>query len=183
MSDKLVTIATFPNAMLAAVARNRLEDEGIRAFTNDGANASVLFGGGVEAVKLEVTEEDAERALEVLDEEAEDEPAEGAFTEVPPGPGPEDLEPEDPEEKPANDPLELIVADSARDLLADRALTATILGTLFCPPIMIYAVVLLWQVYISDEPLRPGRRLKAFAAAGLALMWLTLMYLVWSWRR
>ena len=79
MSTRLVTLATFPSPVEAALARNILEDAGIRAHAADDASGwafSGMFGG----VRLLVDEEDFDRAGELLDAalgeplEAEEEP-------------------------------------------------------------------------------------------------------------
>src|SRR5688500_6129660 len=79
MATRLVTLATFPSPVEAALARNILDEAGIRAHAADDATGwafSGMFGG----VKLLVDEADLERAGELLDEalgqplEADDEP-------------------------------------------------------------------------------------------------------------
>ena len=170
MSDKLVTIGTFENMMLAAVARNKLDGAGIRSFLNDTETSSLLFGVGINSVKLQVAEEDADRALDVLQVPEEEDVPEGAFTETAPEPDPEDMDPETPEDKEiaAQQAAEVSLARSPRDVLADRAFRATLVGLVLWP-VMLYAMALMWQVYISDEPLRPERRLKAIVAGVLCL--------------
>jgi hypothetical protein len=66
MSMRLVTLATFPSPVEAALARNLLEEAGIRAHAADDATGwafSGMFGG----VRLLVDEADLERAGELLD--------------------------------------------------------------------------------------------------------------------
>jgi hypothetical protein len=79
MATRLVTLATFPSPVEAALARNILDEAGIRAHAADDATGwafSGMFGG----VKLLVDEADLERAGDLLDAalgeplEAEEEP-------------------------------------------------------------------------------------------------------------
>lgn len=67
---KLVTIKTFTFSHEVAIVRGRLESEGIYCFTQDELTAqvqpfhSIAIGG----VKLQVREEDVERAIALLKE-------------------------------------------------------------------------------------------------------------------
>jgi hypothetical protein len=67
MAMRLVTLATFPSPIEAALARNILAEAGIPAEATEGANASV-WGGMLGGVKLLVDEDDLQRAGELLDE-------------------------------------------------------------------------------------------------------------------
>jgi hypothetical protein len=69
MPHSVVTVGEFPNAMLAELARGRLQEEGIEAEVS-GAMAQSWAGGEVpmSGVRLEVRREDAERARALLDE-------------------------------------------------------------------------------------------------------------------
>jgi Putative prokaryotic signal transducing protein len=69
MASRLVTVATFPSVALAALARNLLTDAGIASEVTEG-NTSWAFAGLLGEVKLIVAEEDAERAGQILDEQA-----------------------------------------------------------------------------------------------------------------
>ncbi len=77
----LVTIATFSYPAQAHVARTKLETEGILAFVADDnlIAADWLYSNAVGGVKLQVSEQNAERALEILgmrldeDDDEEDE--------------------------------------------------------------------------------------------------------------
>jgi hypothetical protein len=81
MSDRLVTLATFPSAAEAALARNVLDEGGIRSqLAQESSNWA--FGGLIGSVTLLVFEGDVERADQLLDEAlgsplaVEDEPQE-----------------------------------------------------------------------------------------------------------
>ena len=85
MATRLVTLATFPSTALAMLAHNVLADAGIVSEVTEG-NTSWAFSGLLGEVKLIVAEEDAERAGQILDEQARlfgDEPGE---TEIEPQP-------------------------------------------------------------------------------------------------
>jgi len=96
MSDRLVTLATFPSTAEAAIARNVLEEGGIRAqLAQESANWA--FGGIIGSVTLLVHEGNVERAEQLLDEalgnplavedealETEDEGLASDFAENPP---------------------------------------------------------------------------------------------------
>ncbi len=78
MATRLVTLATFPSTALAMLAHNVLADAGIVSEVTEG-NTSWAFSGLLGEVKLVVAEEDAERAGQILDEQARlfgDEPGE-----------------------------------------------------------------------------------------------------------
>jgi hypothetical protein len=88
MKDQnLVTVGTFPDVSLAYLAKGRLAEAGITCFIAEENASGVLLGVGVSWPKLQVAEEDAVRAIAVLEsqfgpeeEEAEDQPPEGAIT-------------------------------------------------------------------------------------------------------
>ena len=65
----LVEIETFPNAMIAEMARARLAAEGIEAVLFDGGVASIGLGGLMPA-RLMVPEADQALALQVLAQNA-----------------------------------------------------------------------------------------------------------------
>src|SRR5262249_54020872 len=66
MADKLITVATYTSSIDAALARNRLEAEGIPAFL-DNEESSSVWGGliGTTLIKLMVPEEDVLRADDI----------------------------------------------------------------------------------------------------------------------
>ena len=70
---RLVTIATFSFPTEAYILRSRLETEGIWSFVADAdtVTANWLYSNAIGGVKLKVTEADAERALELLNQKAE----------------------------------------------------------------------------------------------------------------
>ena len=70
MSDKLVTIAKFDSAFDAELARAVLEDNGIKAAVMGGDLVANMPTIEPIKVELEVFEDDAERAKQVLEEAA-----------------------------------------------------------------------------------------------------------------
>jgi hypothetical protein len=67
MAMRLVTVATFPSPIEAALARNILAEAGIRAEATEGASA-LAWTGMIGHVKLLVDESELERARDLLDE-------------------------------------------------------------------------------------------------------------------
>jgi hypothetical protein len=68
MSEKLVTIATFPNLTEAEISRARLEGAGIESFV---ADSEIFIDYPVSrdhmgGVRLSTKESDARKALEIL---------------------------------------------------------------------------------------------------------------------
>lgn len=71
MADRLVTIATFDQVAQAYIAKNALEAAGIQASITDEETVGMLWtiSTAVGGVKVIVREEDAERAVAVLENE------------------------------------------------------------------------------------------------------------------
>ena len=78
--EKLVVLAAFDNPMRAEILASRLEAEGIPAFLADAEMMSVnpLWSPALGGVKVQVREDDAERALEIMRETAPPAPGESA---------------------------------------------------------------------------------------------------------
>jgi hypothetical protein len=66
--DDLVTVATFPDAPEAELAKQRLELEGIRAFVMDAQTAGVMpyLAGPMGGVRVQVEPKNLDRAKEIL---------------------------------------------------------------------------------------------------------------------
>lgn len=66
--DDLVTVATFPDASEAQLAKERLELEGVRAFVIGAQVAGVMpyLAGGAGGVRVQVEPKDLIRAREIL---------------------------------------------------------------------------------------------------------------------
>lgn len=76
-SEKYVTIATYIGAWEAHLARAKLESEGIYAIVLDDQTASInwIYSSSLGGVRLQVREEDSERAIHLLETTAEEGPA------------------------------------------------------------------------------------------------------------
>ena len=74
MADKLVTIAEFTDYIEAEMAKQLLDDFGIKSVVT-GENAAILYPiSAVATVDLQVFEEKAEQALEILESREKEEP-------------------------------------------------------------------------------------------------------------
>jgi hypothetical protein len=75
MSRRLMTVASFDIPAQAQIAKNALEAAGIQVVTADSEIVAMdwLISNAVGGVKVQVWEEDAERAAAVLDEKLGDE--------------------------------------------------------------------------------------------------------------
>lgn len=84
MSDKMVTLATFPNAVEAGLFRNELESMGIRAAILGDESSNVFGGLGFSHVQILVPEANLEQALDLLGQwenrGLEEEPVEEEFS-------------------------------------------------------------------------------------------------------
>ncbi|MDY6863730.1 MAG: DUF2007 domain-containing protein [Thermodesulfobacteriota bacterium] len=71
MAEKLITVATFSQAIEAHLSKIRLESEGIECFIADEHVVAInwFLSNAVGGVKLKVKELDAERAAEILRQE------------------------------------------------------------------------------------------------------------------
>src|SRR5262245_51263343 len=68
MKDSWVTVGSFPTAVEAELAKNRLAQDGIEAMLSDAEAVSMVFAfsGAMGGVKLLMSEEDAGRAEAIL---------------------------------------------------------------------------------------------------------------------
>ena len=74
MSDKLIAIAVFTNEVEAEVARSLLDSRGIpAAVMSDDAGGMIPSLQQTTGVRLMVSEEDADNARDILEEEYGDE--------------------------------------------------------------------------------------------------------------
>lgn len=70
MGTRLVTIATFDQAAQARMAKNVLDEAGIRVAVSDETLVAMdwLLSNAVGGIKVQVWEEDADRAVELLEQ-------------------------------------------------------------------------------------------------------------------
>lgn len=173
MAGRLVTIATFDEAPKAHLAKSLLERAGIRAALTDEDTVSNIWhlSTAIGGIKVKVLEEDAERAVAVLEEELgpeEDEeidpeqlaaeaeaaaPEEGVAPPTPsPAPSPSDGMP-----SPAADEFSL---HPSRDDYARRVFFAAWLGLAF-PPLALVALYFLLNALFGSGSLSPRGRFNA----------------------
>ncbi|MEP3479989.1 MAG: hypothetical protein ABJZ55_12135 [Fuerstiella sp.] len=149
MSDKLVTVATFSTPVEAAIGRNALEADGVRAFLADNAIVGMAWylGGAVGGIKLQVADEDAERAISIFEATdivviTEDDWRSDETGEVFDAGDDDDVEDE---------------PESATDQIVGRARNAAVLGLLFLP-LQLYSLWLLMRVAVDTAPTTPRNR-------------------------
>lgn len=67
-TDKIVTLESYYDPMLAEIVRGRLEAEGISCFIADGnvVSAQPLYNNAVGGIKIKVFERDLEKCREVI---------------------------------------------------------------------------------------------------------------------
>jgi hypothetical protein len=65
MDEKLVTVAQFADYIEANLAKQILEEAGIKVLISD-ENSSTLFPPGISSVELQVFESQAQQATEIL---------------------------------------------------------------------------------------------------------------------
>lgn len=171
MLGRLITLETYNNAMQATLARNYLESAGVRCVLADEAAVTSGISGltnAIGGIKLQVAEEDFDRACELLDEvdtrHRASEPAQAESTE--PKPDADNEDPED-DEPPLN----------AREDNAERAFRAVLVGCMVIP-LQLYATWVLLDVWQSDLPIRPAVLRKLYWAIGLHIPMLVLALIV-----
>jgi hypothetical protein len=152
MSDRLITVATYQDAVAASLAKNFLEGQGIPAILLDETTIATdwLLSSAIGGVKLQVAQSHAEQAALLLrknHEEDEDDapvtPSAIASREIA-----EDLQAESDDRRPVNQ-------------LADRLFRVTILGLIFWP-LQLYTLWLLLQFMCETERVSPDRSWKVW---------------------
>jgi hypothetical protein len=146
MSGNLVTVATFSTPMEAGMAQSRLELEGIQVFQTDAATVSMAwhFGIMVGGIKLQVIEDDLERALVAL--ESNDS---AVITE-------DDWRSDESDDEPEEDDAEYQVASPADEMVA-LALHTAVLGFVI-PGFQLYSLWLLARIAKNAAPLTSANR-------------------------
>jgi hypothetical protein len=158
MANDLVTIATYGDAMEAAMARNYLESMGIPAFLMGDNMVAMAWhlGNAVGHVKLQVAESDRAEATAALcrHRDAPDSP-EVLTADLAGGTGDVPADEEEGEQEPST---------TVREQNADRAFRGAIIGLLFLP-LEFYVFWLLLKVLVSNERLSGQKRRRAVIAA------------------
>lgn len=196
MAGNLVTIARFDLAGQAHLAKNALEAAGIRSILADEQTIAMdwLLSNAIGGIKVQVLEEDAERAVAALEEslgggdkiddetlaaeaeraepEAADEPADSAAPIADAAAAPSEIAAE---ENRAGTPSE-------RDDYARRFLLAAFFG-LIVPLLWFYAVYLFLNAAFGPGTLTSTNRNKLRAGGALlALGFITALYLFWLFK-
>jgi hypothetical protein len=181
MSTRLVTIATFDEAPKARLAQNALQTAGIQSTVADETLVAMdwLLSNAVGGVKVQVRDEDAERAVEALNE---------AFGEDGSG-SPIDMtqlaaeaEAELSEDEPPQDPSEdedepPPAAESySREDYARRMVFASLLGVLFAP-VSLYAFYLLLNAIFTEGELSSRGRINLWIGGAFTLS--ILLWMAW----
>lgn len=140
----LVVVASYGSTLEAELAKSRLAAAGIPALLSDAHTVSIAahLSQAVGGVKVRVSEEDQERAREVLES--------AAIVE-----GFDDDEEDELEEAPRS---------PAKDTLANRALGWSVLGTMFFPPATLYSLWLLVRFLQADDEATPSAKRRAAMA-------------------
>jgi hypothetical protein len=154
MSRKLVTIATFDQPPKAQLARNALEEAGIPVVVNDETLVAMdwLLANAVGGVKVQVWEEDADRAVAVLESKLG-----GAGRDRPdhlPDDEPDDRHdgPDRPAPVATHDEQEPPPAPGSREDYARRLVFTSILG-LVIPFVAFYALYLFFNAMFGEGEL------------------------------
>jgi hypothetical protein len=188
MGTRLVTIATFDQAAQARLAQNALQEAGIQAAVSDEAIVAMdwLLSNAVGGIKVQVREEDAERAVAVLerdlgpgadgemDEEqlaAEAEAARADEAGAPASATPAAVATA--EEAPP-------VAPGSREDYARRLFFAAWIGLAF-PPFAFYALYLFLNAAFGEGELTPRGRYNLFVGGLVMAPWPLLVLLMIAW--
>ena len=202
MGRRLVTIATFDQPAQAQLVKNVLDQAGIQAAIGDEQLVAMdwLLSTAVGGVKVQVWEEDAERAVAVLEQKL-GERGEGLGVAV----SPEELaaeaeaatpdegeEPEQPSAADTSAPLEA-GPPSERDVYARRAAFTAILEMfvlsigsyhpllgLACTLLLFYVLYLILNAGFGEGELSPRGRLNLFVGGAIALSELVWVYLLFQ---
>jgi hypothetical protein len=197
MAGKLVTIARFDLAGQAHIAKNALEAVGIKSVLADEQTVAMdwLLSNAIGGIKVQVLEEDAERAVTALEEslgsdepvdeetmaaeaeatetEEHDEPSEPVAPQADPPPPPAGI---GTEEGPAGKPSE-------RDDYARRLFLTSVFAVVV-PPLWFYSIYLFLNAAFGEGPINEKGRtdlLRGGAIMGVGLLVLfALMLVYWS---
>jgi len=196
MAGKLVTIARFDLAGQAHIAKNALEAAGIRSVLADEQIVAMdwLLSNAVGGIKVQVLEEDAERAVSTLEEalgsdEPVDEETMAAEAEAAEKEGIDELA--EPVAPPTDAPITSVGTSteedmtgmaSERDDYARRFFFAAFFG-LVVPLLWFYAIYLFLNAAFGEGSLRPDSRNKMHIGVFLlAIGFFTALFLIWLYQ-
>ena len=140
MSDELITVATFEELARATLAKNRLEDAGIRAVLADQEMMAMapLYAVAIGQIKLQVLARDASKAQQALMSRGPQESSPAATVD--------------------SDPVL-----TQREKNADRAFRGAVLG-LFLLPLQLYVSWLLANLFLDRGEWSQQKRRQASLA-------------------
>jgi len=167
MNERMQTVATYTTSIEANLAKNCLEAAGIRTCLVDQESVGMVWSlaNAYGGIKLQVSEEDAQEAVAILEEVRQE-------ARLPPGqtagglPFPDDIEHRT--DGPAEMPDEPEPVLTSREENADRAWRGSVLGVLLAP-LQVYVSWLLLKVLFSKERLSADKRRRALRAAFINL--------------
>ena len=193
MAGKLVTIARFDLAGQAHIAKNELEAAGIKSVLADEQTIAMdwLLSNAIGGIKVQVLEEDAERAVTALEESlgSDETVDEETMTAAAVAAEKEDIdEPLEPIAPPSDSPPTLAGTDteesaagkpSERDGYARRLFLTSVFSVLV-PPLWFYAIYLFLNAAfgegsISERGRTDLRRGSAIMGAGLIALFAILL--------
>lgn len=183
MAGNLVTVATFDQPAKARLAQNALTAAGIKATVADETTVAMdwLLGAAVGWVKVQVLEEDSDRAVTVLEEalgtdgEPVDVAAMAAEAETAAVDAGEERPPPQPAagEAPGAPPSE-------RDVYANRFFLAAVFGLVF-PPLWFYALYLFLNAAFGEGVISAAGQKKLWrGGVALALGSFMALFFLWS---
>lgn len=168
MAGKLVTVATFDMPTEAHLAKGLLEANGLAAFLADELTVGVAWhlSNAVCGIKLQVAENDAERAAGILSAREDSYVNEDELADLP-----------EVEESEAEPPL------STADKTVDRAVRAALLALILFPffPLYFYSLWQLGRLAFSGQKISPNKRRRIRLAVLLNLPMLAILGVVVLW--
>jgi hypothetical protein len=186
MGTRLVTIATFDQAAQARLAQNALREAGIQVAVSDEAIVAMdwLLSNAVGGIKVQVREEDAERAVTVLERDLGP-GTDGEVDEEQLAAEAEAAAPEDEPEPPARPtpalaaPPEEVppIAHGSRENYARRLFFAAWLG-LVVPPVAFFALYLFLNAAFGEGELSPRGRYNLLVGGLVMAPWPLLAVIV-----
>jgi len=154
MTEKWVTLATFTTVAEASVVRKQLKTDGVDAVINEDSaeGFSHHLGLAVSGIKLQVADDDFERAIEILDANDREPFVEDDWrNEVDAADRAAGSAPDPPDEQTVDEP------ENATDEMVHRAFRAAALGTCFFP-LLLYSLWLLIRVAFEPAPMNGKSR-------------------------
>ena len=171
-SNRLVTLATFPEPATAGFIKNLLVAEGVQAFLADEFTMGTLWhlGNSIGWVKVQIAETDMTRAIEVLESHREAVADLGyeAFTAEATSSLAADESQETAPWTSTTDEPDDCVADPTEDL-ASRTLRSAVMGT-GCVPLAFYGAWLVGRLILPTVELSTTAARKLWLAFGITIM-------------